>query len=393
MEIVNIGTAFFSNDILTLESKFEMDYENTFYKINRNGIDCYIVQNFTGFFEIPYRFLIDNALNDSNDVISFYNQNNDLFFEKILSDNNSKFLLFSLGSENNVYSHPRTKKSLTKYNELITDIELKGNRKGKMWFLSVFRECFWRYTTQPDVYLTKGGFKISDFENVFGHNIKTRNSNFKKLKELKLIDYDYKKNTIQNLTFNIEKFPIQLKNIPTIFLDAFKSFEDYNRFKPINNQLKNIVNLDFKNEYSNQNEIEIDYIKKQIDNQSIGLKSEEYAKQFEIERLKSLGIDNAESLVNVVSDNSSLGYDIQSIDENNNKRHIEVKTVKKYSEYYTFHISANQLEKTENLENYFIYIVIYNKNEPTVKVLSAVNIKSSEYFKIVPTDYRVYIKL
>jgi len=93
-----------------------------------------------------------------------------------------------------------------------------------------------------------------------------------------------------------------------------------------------------------------------------------------------------------VSEDSSLGYDIISTEKNLEKRHIEVKTLRINNDNVSFHLTKNELEKINLLSNYYIYIVEYVGNSSTVKILDTTDIENSEYFKIVPTDFKVYIK-
>lgn len=88
-----------------------------------------------------------------------------------------------------------------------------------------------------------------------------------------------------------------------------------------------------------------------------------------------------------------MGYDIISIEnEAREVRYIEVKTVKKIDDLFTFYLTNNELEKSKSLPNYFIYLVVYETNNVDVKILSVKNMINSKYFRVVPINYKVSIK-
>jgi hypothetical protein len=58
----------------------------------------------------------------------------------------------------------------------------------------------------------------------------------------------------------------------------------------------------------------------------------------------------------------------------------------------SFHITANEIQKLKQLSNYYIYIVEFTKSGEKVKIIDTENMLESEYFKIFPTDYKVYLK-
>ena len=63
------------------------------------------------------------------------------------------------------------------------------------------------------------------------------------------------------------------------------------------------------------------------------------------------------SLGHVSKKDDSLGYDILSLDEKRKPKHIEVKSTRRKAGITNFIITANEKEKAEILDNYYIYIV------------------------------------
>ncbi|MCO5113404.1 MAG: DUF3883 domain-containing protein [Bdellovibrionaceae bacterium] len=90
----------------------------------------------------------------------------------------------------------------------------------------------------------------------------------------------------------------------------------------------------------------------------IGDRAEEIALDYEFSRLKICG---ASKFVTLVSDNTSLGYDIESIDSVGHPvtpRFIEVKA---FGSSNTFFISKNEMERLGALgELAFLYLVDVN---------------------------------
>lgn len=392
MNIITIGAINLSESIVTHEDTFNIDDVNTLYHLKTTDRKISILYNsFTGYFEISDSFLQENSLNSTTDFKSFYDGNTELFYEKLLSERNIKYLLYS-GSEYEIHNQSIVKKNSENHSKLLEDIRTKAGRGAINWFHYIYRNCFLGYRSQEEIYLKDGGFEIPNFKKLFGYTAKTRNKNFNILKELNLIRFNYSRNKITELTFNINKFPNLKENIPVIFQTAFYETMEIDEYQPINLQLKKIDELDVKLNYEGENKQKIDYTERQINNEIIGQKSEELALKFEIERLSKSGIENAREKAKIVSDNSSLGYDIISIETTLEKRFIEVKTLKTNFGNYSFHITNNELEKANSLKNYYIYLVIYNKDQFKIKIVKANGIENSEYFKVIPTNYKVYIK-
>ncbi|GGK35854.1 hypothetical protein GCM10007962_32760 [Yeosuana aromativorans] len=389
----NIGASHFSEEIVKISNEIEINHEITFYDLDINGKPYYyLYDGFNGYFEISHSFLEKSGIANTNQLIQEINSNEQEFYKKLLAEKKSKFVINPIGSnfsdivsENNI-----TIKNAKRHNLLIKEIEKKVQRGAKMWFFHFYQNTFFRQSFEPDVYLDKSGFVINDTDKVFYTTTRTLKNNLNKLKSIGLIEFSFSKNTISNLKFNSNHFTLFKENIPNLFHTAFFESNELDKYEPINADLKKV---DSVNEVVFENNTgKTDYTKKQIQNELIGTKSEKIALEFELERLKSLGFENVNSIAKIVSEDSSLGYDIISKEKSLEKRHIEVKTLRVNNDNVSFHLTKNELEKINLLSNYYIYIVEYVGNSSTVKILDTTDIENSEYFKIVPTDFKVYIK-
>ncbi|MFA7083333.1 MAG: DUF3883 domain-containing protein [Arcobacteraceae bacterium] len=131
------------------------------------------------------------------------------------------------------------------------------------------------------------------------------------------------------------------------------------------NERIDINNTTHKNDSSSKKKIKINYIKEQRFKTELGLLGEKLVCKYEKE--------NGFSIKHVSLEDDSLGYDIESSINNNNK-FIEVKTTT--SDVNTaFYLSKNELEfLNKNQDTFFIYRV-YNYNFSThcadLKIINA----------------------
>ena len=98
------------------------------------------------------------------------------------------------------------------------------------------------------------------------------------------------------------------------------------------------------------------------------------------------------SLIKDVSNNSSLGYDIQSINPNGNLKFIEVKTEGFDN---SFIISRNEITRLNETENYYIYVVNHNNSFSEIKELDLNRIeledkRSINGIEFYPINFRVH---
>lgn len=114
----------------------------------------------------------------------------------------------------------------------------------------------------------------------------------------------------------------------------------------------------------------IDYLKVAQVNACIGLKGEEYALKYEIERVRQLGLDS-NKVKHIAIQSDAYGYDIESIDKDDHgkeiKIYIEVKTTKETNDT-KFFISRKEYETSkEKSSQYYIYR-IYDVNSTQPKL-------------------------
>ncbi|MSS56224.1 DUF3883 domain-containing protein [Holdemanella biformis] len=100
------------------------------------------------------------------------------------------------------------------------------------------------------------------------------------------------------------------------------------------------------------------------------------------------------SKVIIVSNDTSLGYDIVSIDTNGKEKHIEVKTTTKNSRDQ-FYLSKHEFEVSKNDPNYYIYR-LYNLREENGELKANLSITKSDFlesdFDLEPSSYIVKTK-
>lgn len=172
-------------------------------------------------------------------------------------------------------------------------------------------------------------------------------------------------------------------------------YEEFNSITTIPNKLikKDIPNSIFDSfpEVKRKfNSVEIDFIAKTQNDKDLGDAGEELVKEYEIDYLKKIGLDQKSLEVKIVKDGK--GYDVLSFDNFGNKKYIEVKTTTGKA-LNPFYLSENEVAfLRENLNNYSIYRV-YNYDE---------EINSGEFFEISgeienqilmkPTQYQVLLK-
>jgi len=101
-----------------------------------------------------------------------------------------------------------------------------------------------------------------------------------------------------------------------------------------------------------------DYEELQRNRKIIGDRGEKIVLELEIKRLKDAGRnDLAERVLHIADTDDSKGFDILSFDTDGKERQIEVKATSMDSFYNGFFLSANELEKSKTLDNYYLYLV------------------------------------
>ena len=133
-----------------------------------------------------------------------------------------------------------------------------------------------------------------------------------------------------------------------------------------------------------------DYEKAQKNQTAVGKLGEELVCEHEKEKLINKGLTHLANKVEIVSSNTSLGYDVLSFDESGNEIHIEVKSKSGKLNYLDFYITDNEYEKLKNNSNHVIYYISHLKSiTPLLFVLKGSMINDSN---VRPVLYRVSLE-
>jgi len=171
-------------------------------------------------------------------------------------------------------------------------------------------------------------------------------------------------------------------------------------FPPLNKINAEIIELEIENiikpkkgKHGKGGKFKTDF-EKEKDNKRLGDRGEEIVKDLEKEYLISIGKTNYANKVDKVSGkNDNIGYDILSYDEYENEKYIEVKSTKNKSGITNFFISSNELNKANELNNYYIYIVFEaHTDRPKIwKIYNPFKTLENNKISIIPNSYRVQI--
>lgn len=124
-------------------------------------------------------------------------------------------------------------------------------------------------------------------------------------------------------------------------------------------------------------------------NRKLGERGELIVLRAERNKLTQLGKEILSAKVERVSViDDSLGYDLLSFEENGKSRYIEVKTTRHNVGQFSFFISANELKKAKELDNYYIYVV-FNADKTNPKILPIKSPFRENNFKLIPITYKV----
>jgi hypothetical protein len=136
--------------------------------------------------------------------------------------------------------------------------------------------------------------------------------------------------------------------------------------------------------------VEVDFL--EINKRKIlkGLKAEELV--FDQENKKWLTSPNfviSKSVSLEPSKNPKLGYDIDSFEIDGSPMQIEVKSITNKR----FYITRNELKKSKELENYYLYLVsdVYT-NSPKINFIKNPDLMDSNLFELTPENYLVRIE-
>jgi hypothetical protein len=118
------------------------------------------------------------------------------------------------------------------------------------------------------------------------------------------------------------------------------------------------------------------------DNQAaLGRLAEDTVLESERSRLRHAGRSDLAERVHSVSDDHRKGYDIESFDEDETLRLIEVKAARMEKGVITFFLSENEWQKSRKLANYFFYLVFDVKS-------SSVSISYFPASQLIPESLR-----
>jgi len=123
----------------------------------------------------------------------------------------------------------------------------------------------------------------------------------------------------------------------------------------------------------------------------IGDRGEKIVLELEKKRLQEAGRDDlARSIVHVSDTDDSRGFDILSFDGDGKERQIEVKSTSMDSFYKGFFLTANELEKSNSLDNYYLYLVSSAMTDkPVINTIAKPLYSKPEEFTLSPVLYNV----
>jgi hypothetical protein len=125
--------------------------------------------------------------------------------------------------------------------------------------------------------------------------------------------------------------------------------------------------------------------------QRIGDRGELIVLALERQRLMQAGkMKLAEDVEHVSQRDDSLGFDILSFDDDGTKRQIEVKATTSECQK-GFYITANELESSEKLQNYYLYLIFSAMSKsPRIYRIKRPNLRAAP-FHLQPFLFRGYI--
>ncbi len=136
-------------------------------------------------------------------------------------------------------------------------------------------------------------------------------------------------------------------------------------------------------------ETQIDYIKQHEKQIEIGNLAEEIVLNSEIEFLINDYPDLAEK-VRSVAKNPKLGFDIISFEIDGIQKQIEVKAISTNKSNKSFFLSRNELRKSKEYPNYYLYCVSELSSEkPKILRIKQPNFENENDFKMEPMTYKI----
>lgn len=150
-------------------------------------------------------------------------------------------------------------------------------------------------------------------------------------------------------------------------------------------QPKKVINIDTLPEVLT----EIDYIELHKKLMLIGNLAEEIVLKIEVEFVQN-NFPELLKKVRSVANNPKLGFDILSIDENGKQKQIEVKAISTNKNSKSFILTRNELQKSKEYSNYYIYCVTNLKSDyPEIMRIKNPNLENEDIFSLKPLTYKV----
>ena len=133
----------------------------------------------------------------------------------------------------------------------------------------------------------------------------------------------------------------------------------------------------------------IDYLEEEKKKTEIGVTGEKQVMLYEVNRLKDY--PNLQDRITQRSNKSdSYGYDILSFEKDGTERHIEVKTTStNISNQITFQMSEGERQHALECDNYWIYFVFFDGNQPVIYPFKNPIIRPEDEVRAVPIKYQV----
>jgi hypothetical protein len=123
----------------------------------------------------------------------------------------------------------------------------------------------------------------------------------------------------------------------------------------------------------------------------IGDRAEEIVEYAEKKRLRAIGRQDLADDVEIVSKNTSLGYDVLSFEDDGREKHIEVKGSR--NSVFNFHLTHNEIAASLSpSNNYYFYHVHHVFGKSTIGFVRHPNFDSPQFIKKA-AQYRVTYKV
>lgn len=127
-----------------------------------------------------------------------------------------------------------------------------------------------------------------------------------------------------------------------------------------------------------------------LSTKDIGDIGESIIHSHECERIRKIGLENLLHLIKRIPTQYAVGYDIQSVESESQKRYIEVKTTvsSKPLNFNKIHLTPNEWNTADTLKDrYFIYRLMVNKQEKKLYIIqNPVGLYKSDEIQMIPRD-------